>query len=322
MRSVVFETFGVPDRVLALADRPRPQPGAGQALVRLVLSPIHNHDLMTIAGEYGIRPDLPAVPGTEAVGVVEALGEGVGNLAVGQRVAGGAARTWAEFYLVEAARAVPVPDSVSDETACQLISMPLSAKMVLADLKVTAGDWIIQNAGNGMVSKLVSRFGAEQGIHVISLVRRDETVGELEALGIGNVVSTQSDGWQDRVRALTNGAPIVRTLDSLGGDGPAQLLDVVADGAELVNFGAMTLRPLKITAAQLLFRGITVRGFWGMKPHLAPEVIGRMFGEVVALAARGELVLPIEAVFGLDQIGDAVRASGEPGRKGKIALRP
>ncbi|MDB5589414.1 MAG: alcohol dehydrogenase [Devosia sp.] len=322
MRSVVFESFGVPEQVLGLAERPRPVPGAGQALVRLVLSPIHNHDLMTIAGEYGIKPALPAVPGTEAVGVVEALGEGVGNLSVGQRVAGGAEQTWAEFYLVDAARVVPVPDSVSDETACQLISMPLSAKMILADLKVKSGDWIIQNAGNGMVSKLVSRFGAEQGINVISLVRRDETVAELEALGIANVVSTQGAGWQERVRALTGGAPIIRALDSLGGDGPGQLLDVVADGAELVNFGAMTLRPLKITAAQLLFRGIKVRGFWGMKPNLAPEVIGRMFGEVVALAAKGELVLPIEAVFGLDRIADAVKASGEPGRKGKIALKP
>ena len=322
MRSVVFESFGVPEQVLGLAERPKPVPGAGQALVRLVLSPIHNHDLMTIAGEYGIKPALPAVPGTEAVGVVEAVGEGVSNLSVGQRVAGGGSQTWAEFYVVDAARVVPVPDSVSDETACQLISMPLSAKMILADLKIAAGDWIIQNAGNGMVSKLVSRFGAEQGIGVISLVRRDETVAELAALGIANVVSTQGHGWQDRVRALTGGAPIIRALDSLGGDGPSQLLDVVADGAELVNFGAMTLRPLKITAAQLLFRGITVRGFWGMKPNLPPEMIGRMFGEVVALAARGELVLPIEAVFGLDQIVDAVKASGEPGRKGKIALKP
>ncbi len=320
MRSVVFEKFGVPEQVLGLAERPRPVPGAGQVLVRMVLSAIHNHDLMTIAGEYGVKPDLPAVPGTEAVGVVEALGEGVSNLAVGQRVTGGV-QTWAEYYLVDAAQAVPVPDSVSDETACQLIAMPLSAKMILASLEVKSGDWMIQNAGNGLVGKLVSRFGAEQGINVVSLVRRDAAVAELEALGIANVVSTQSAGWQERVRALTGGAPIIRALDSLGGEGASQLLEVVADGAELVSFGAMTPQPLSITAAQLLFRGITVRGFWGMKPGLAPEVIGAMFGEVVALAAKGELVLPIEAVFGLDQIVEAVRASGEPGRKGKIAVR-
>jgi NADPH:quinone reductase-like Zn-dependent oxidoreductase len=70
MRSVVFETFGVPEQVLGLAERPRPVPGAGQVLVRLVLSPIHNHDLMTIAGEYGIKPALPAVPATHFLRVV------------------------------------------------------------------------------------------------------------------------------------------------------------------------------------------------------------------------------------------------------------
>ncbi|MBC7599416.1 MAG: zinc-binding dehydrogenase [Polaromonas sp.] len=321
MRSVVFESFGVPEKVVTVQERSKPVPGKGQALVRMVLSPVHNHDLMTIEGLYGIKPELPAVPGTEAVGVVEALGEGVDGLKVGQRIAGGATRTWAEYYLADMGRVVRVPEGVSDETACQLVSMPLSAKMILVDLKVQSGDWMIQNAGNGAVGKLVSRFGLEQGINVVSLVRRDATIAELEALGIANVVSTESEGWQDRVKALTKGAPIMRALDSLGGDSPSQLLEVAADGAELVNFGAMTQRPLKITAAQLLFRSISVRGFWAMKPKLAPEIIAKMLGELVTLADKGELDLQIEQVFQLGEIADAVKASGKPGRKGKIILQ-
>ena len=114
MRSVVHDSFGVPEQVLKLGKRPKPVPGPGQALVKMTLAPIHNHDLMTAAGSYGVKPSLPAMGGTEAVGVVEALGEGVSNLTVGQRVAGGAAGTWAEYYLVDAARALPVPDGVSD----------------------------------------------------------------------------------------------------------------------------------------------------------------------------------------------------------------
>ena len=98
MRSIVYESFGRPEEVLRLGERPRPEPGPGQVLVRMVLSPIHNHDLMTAAGLYGIRPALPAICGTEAVGVVEALGEGISHLEVGQRVMGGAQQTWAEFY--------------------------------------------------------------------------------------------------------------------------------------------------------------------------------------------------------------------------------
>jgi NADPH:quinone reductase-like Zn-dependent oxidoreductase len=321
MRSVVYEKFGPPEHVLGRADRDQPVPGPGQVLVRMMLSPIHNHDLMTIAGQYGFRPTLPAVPGTEAVGVVEALGPGVTNLQVGQRVAGAGDKTWAQFYLADAKRLVPVPPGVSDETACQLVSMPLSAKMILESLGLKAGDWIVQNAANGAVGKLVARFAAEQGINVIGLVRRDAAVTELEALGIANVVSTESPGWQERVRALTLGAPIIKAIDALGGDGPTDLLAVVADGAELVSFGAMTQQPLQIAAGDLLFRNITVKGFWGARPPLAPERIGALLGELVSVAAKGELVLPIEAVFGLDQVVEAVKASGEPGRQGKVALR-
>lgn len=321
MRSVVYENFGSPEQVLSTVEREQPAPGAGQVLVRMVLSPIHNHDLMTIAGLYGFKPALPAVPGTEAVGTVAALGEGVTHLQVGQRVAGGGDKTWAEYYLADARRLVPVPEGVSDETACQLVSMPLSAKMIIESMGLQPGAWIALNAANGAVGKLVSRFAAEKGIHVLGLVRRDETVAELAAQGFANVVSTGAEGWQARVKTLTGGAPIVRAIDSLGGDGASQLLEVIADGAELISFGAMTQRPLKISAGDLLFRGITVKGFWGAKPPLAPERIGVLLGELVTAAAKGELDLPVDAVFGLDQVVDAVTASGKPGRSGKVALR-
>lgn len=321
MRSAVYTTFGSPELVLKAEEQDIPVAGPGQVVVRMVLSPIHNHDLMTIAGQYGFKPTLPAVPGTEAVGVVEALGEGVTHLSIGQRVAGGGEKTWAQFYLADARRLVPVPDSVSDETACQLVSMPLSAKMILESLDLKSGDWIVQNTANGAVGKLMVRFAAEKGINVIGLVRRDAAVAELAEQGIGNVVSTDAEGWQDTVKALTGGAPIIRALDSLGGDGPSQLLSVAADGAVLVSFGAMTQRPLKIAAGDLLFRGITVKGFWGAKPPIAPERIGVLLGELVSAAAKGELVLPIEDSFPIDQVAAAAKASGEPGRKGKIAIR-
>jgi NADPH:quinone reductase-like Zn-dependent oxidoreductase len=158
MRSIIYQSFGVPEQVLELGERPLPEPGPGQVRLRMVLSPIHNHDLMTAAGSYGFKPELPATGGTEALGVVDALGEGVSNLAIGQRVTGGGQATWSEFYLADAARLVPVPDSIADETACQLISMPLSAKMIIHELGLKRGDWLVQNAANGAVGKLVARF--------------------------------------------------------------------------------------------------------------------------------------------------------------------
>ena len=82
MRSAIHTTFGEPSEVLELIDRPIPQPGAGEVRIKTLLAPIHNHDLWTIRGSYGYKPELPAIGGSEAVGIVDALGEGVSGPAV------------------------------------------------------------------------------------------------------------------------------------------------------------------------------------------------------------------------------------------------
>lgn len=321
MRSVSYSEFGEPSQVLQLIEQETPQPGPGQIRVKLVLSPIHNHDLMTIAGRYGIKPPLPSVPGTEAVGVVDALGDGVTNLKVGQRVMGGASAAWAEFYLLDAARAIAVPDSVDDATACQLISMPLSAKILLADLDVKAGDWIIQNAANGAVGKLINLFAGEAGVNVINLVRRPGGVAELAALGIGNTVSTDATDWREQVRAIAGGAPITRGLDSIGGDGPEALLSVAAERAEVISFGNLSGKKLELSSETILFKQASVRGFWMARSSAPAEMIGKAVGELVVSAATGKLKLEVDGIYGLDQARDAAKASDEPGRKGKVAIR-
>ena len=87
MRSAIHSSFGDPSSVLSIEDRPIPQPGPGQIRIRMSMAAIHNHDLLTVSGDYGYKPDLPAVAGTEGTGIVDALGEGVSHLKVGQRVA-------------------------------------------------------------------------------------------------------------------------------------------------------------------------------------------------------------------------------------------
>src|SRR5271157_6539038 len=112
MRCVVYNAFGVPAEVLHLADRPVPNPGPAEIRVRIVLSPVHNHDFWTIRGEYGVKPALPAIGGTEALGIVDKLGEGVTAPAVGRRVAAGSVvGGWAEYFLARAAAVVPVSDA-------------------------------------------------------------------------------------------------------------------------------------------------------------------------------------------------------------------
>jgi len=323
MKSVVFDEFGSPGKVLRVEERPVPEPGQGQVRVRMMLSPIHNHDLMIVTGHYGYKPSLPHVPGTEALGVVDKLGEGVSTLKVGQRVTGGASAAWAEYYLASAQSLVPLPDGIDDGTACQLVAMPMSAVRLLADLEVKPGDWIVQNAANGAVGKMLARFAAERGINVLNIVRREEAVTELVAEGIGNAVSSEHQDWQDRARALTQGAPVIRAIDSIGGRASDELMDLVAEGGRLVSFGALSGRPLQVTAENLLFKGATISAFWGAKPErkMTPAELGAARADLVRRAADGKLVLPVAEVFPLERAAEAAEASNSRGRQGKIALR-
>ncbi len=323
MKAVVFDEFGSPRKVLHVVERPMPEPGPGQVRLRLVLSPIHNHDLMIVTGHYGYKPALPHFPGTEALGIVDKLGDGVSNLAVGQRVTGGASSAWAEYYLGNANALVPLPDGIDDATACQLVSMPLSAWRLLEELDVVAGDWIVQNAANGAVGKVIARLAAERGVRVLNIVRRDAAVAELAAEGIGDAVSSEHEDWREQARAVTGGAPIRRALDSVAGRAADELMDLVAEEGWLISFGALSGRPIQLNADNLLFKRATVKGFWAAKPSTrhSPEQLRAALLGFVRKAATGELKLPIAEVFPLDQAAEAAEASNTPGRPGKIALR-
>jgi len=323
MRSVTHSRFGNPAEVLKVEERDLPAPAAGQIRVKMVMASIHNHDLLTVSGDYGYKPDLPASAGTEATGVVDALGEGVTHLRIGQRVAVSAAGTWAEYYLASAAMAVPLPDGVPDEAAAQLISMPLSALVLLDFVGVDRGGWIVQNAANGAVGKALALFARRRGVNVINLVRREDAVSELKALGIDNAISTSEEGWQKKAAALTGGAQIEAAIDGVGGSAAGDLLSLLGENGLLVSFGLMSGRPLELSASDLIFKQAVVKGFWLSKiaPTLSPEKLMALISEIIQCVSSGEVKLTVSDVFPLADIKRAAAAAAEPGRQGKVLLK-
>ncbi|WP_194398895.1 MULTISPECIES: zinc-binding dehydrogenase [Microbacterium] len=324
MRALIHPTFGEASEVLEVAERPLPGPGAGQVRVRTVLSPIHNHDLWTIRGTYGFKPELPAPAGTEAVGVIDALGEGVDTLQIGQRVVtGGTFGVWSEYFVAKAAGLIPVPDGMSDETAAQLVAMPFSALSLLDFLAVQPGDWIVQNTANGAVGKLVAQFAAARGVRVLGLVRRDAGVEELAGLGIRDVVSTASDGWRARAAAILGEDAPRAAVDSVGGTAAGDLLSLLGEGGTLVSFGAMGSDTLQLSSGDLIFKQATVKGFWGSTVSRTMDAAkrGALFAELIQRIGSGEVALPVDAVFPFEQAREAAAASAVPGRAGKVLLR-
>ncbi|ARO13519.1 mitochondrial trans-2-enoyl-CoA reductase [Ketogulonicigenium robustum] len=325
MKCAIHATFGAPVDVMTLGDSPLPEPAAGQVRIKTILSPIHNHDLWTVRGNYGYKPTLPAIGGTEAVGLVDALGEGVSGVSVGQRVAVASVHgTWAEYFIAPAAGLIPVPEAIPDEVAAQLIAMPFSAISLLEQLNVNAGDWIIQNTANGAVGKALAMLATARGVNVINLVRRADAIDELAALGIGNAISTDAEGWKDAVRALVGDASLRAAVDSVGGTASGDLMNLLGVGGTLFVFGTMTNGPMQISTGDVIFKQATVRGFWGavVSAEMAPEKRRELFTELLRAVATGGVVLPVGGIFGLEGMTDAMRAAEAAGKTGKILLRP
>lgn len=325
MRVALHEQFGDPTTVLHGGEAPTPQPAAGEVRVRTVLAPIHNHDLWTVRGQYGYKPTLPAIGGSEGTGVIDALGEGVTGLQVGQRVSAASVHgTWAEYFIAPARMVIPMPDSIDDTIAAQLIAMPLSALMLLEFLHVEAGQWIVQNAANGAVGKALAMLAKARGVHCLNLVRRDAGVAEMEALGIDPTVSTAQPDWASQVKATVGEGVVAAAVDSVGGPASGELMKLLSENGTLVSFGSMTGEPMQIGSGDVIFKQATVKGFWGSKVSqaMAPDDKRRLVGELLALAAKGGLSLPVDAVFGLDQVAEAAKASLQPGRNGKVLLKP
>ncbi|WP_080792282.1 zinc-binding dehydrogenase [Corynebacterium pacaense] len=324
MRTIIHDSFGEPRDVLHVEDRPIPEPGPGQVRLRIILSPIHNHDLWTVRGTYGFKPELPAAAGTEALGIVDALGAGVDSVSVGSRVVSGTTfGVWAQYALVDAAGLIPVPDALPDEAAAQLVSMPFSAITLLDFLDLEKGDWVVQNSANGAVGRMLAQLADARGVHVLGLVRREAGIKELAAQGITNVVSTDSEGWREKVARITGGAPIKAGVDSVGGASSNDVLSLLTQDGTLVAFGAMGSPTMELSSGSIIFNNITVKGFWGSRISREMDAAkkGALFGELMQRIVAGELTLPVAGIFDADDVVDAVDASFTPGRVGKILLK-
>ncbi len=325
MHSLTFSAIGDPAAVLTLTEGLVPEPGAGELRIKTILAPIHNHDLAAVRGTSGTEVTLPATGGSEAVGLVDAVGAGVTTFRVGQRVnAGGVRGTWAEYFLASAQQVAPLAEAIDDETAAQLLAMPLNALSILDLLGVKAGDWLVQNAATGAVGKSVAMLAKERGVRVVGLVRREAAVAELAALGLPNVVWMGAPDWQKQVSTLAGDAGFGAAVDGVGGPATGELLALLREGGTLAFYGDVSGQPLQVDAMTLIFKQLTLKGFWGMKVLMQPadaENLRRLMEEVLKAAGSGALRLPAGATFPLAEAAQAVAASEAGDSKGKVVFR-
>jgi NADPH2:quinone reductase len=324
MRAITYTKFGKPSEVLELSDLEIPEPKAHEVRIKTILATIHNHDLVTISGKYGFKPALPAQAGTEAVGIIDAIGNEVKHLQVGQRVMATTSGTWADFFIASAATVVPLPDLIDDASAAQLIAMPMSALLLIEQAKIKSEQWLIQNAANGAVGKLIEQISQIQGFNVINLVRRESSIDELKKLGAKYVIATDITDWKKAVKTLCANHPIIVGVDAVGGESSQDLLSLLGENAQLISYGAMSGQSMQLNSSLVIFKNISITGFWGGKifSGLSASEQMRVVTDIVQYVAKGQLTLQTEEVFKFEQIKDAVNANYRTNRKGKILLKP
>jgi NADPH:quinone reductase-like Zn-dependent oxidoreductase len=324
MQSVRFHEFGDPSEVLRVEEVERPEPGAGQVLVKMRARPVNPSDLLTVRGLYGALPVPPATPGLEGMGEVAAVGEGAGHLRPGQRVIPlGVAGTWAEYVVAAGAQLIPVPDGVSDQTAAQFVVNPLTAWiMTVEELAVEPGEWLLQTAAGSTLGRVVLQIARQRGFKTINVVRRREQAEELKALGADEVVCTDEEDVAERVREITGKAGLRKAIDAVGGETGAAVMRSLARGGVMLVYGLLSGRPMPVDGGRMIFASSTLRGFWlgEWMRSAPPERQQATVAAMLRAMATREIVPPVEAEYPLAEVLAAVAHSERPGRSGKVLL--
>ncbi|MEM6782971.1 MAG: zinc-dependent alcohol dehydrogenase family protein [Bacteroidota bacterium] len=333
MRALRFHTTGRPAEVLRLDTLPDPEPGPGDVRVRLTHRPINPADLLEVRGRYGTAPDLPAVAGHEGVGVVDRLGAGVPEEALGQRVVPlDAGPTWQTHLVAHPRDLLAVPEGLPDEAAAQLFVNPLTAWLLVDQVGrqhrgvLPEGAWLVQSAGATTVGRLVVQLARHVGARSVSLVRRASDVALLERLGADAVivVGDEFDGRAARaqIRAATGGASIRLGIDAVGGATGALVASALGEGGVLLSYGVLSGRPLPLDVGRVIFRRLTVRGVWRTRWFAtAPRAVSQAaLVHLADLIAQGVLTLPVAGTYDLAEIAGALAHQARPGRRGKVLL--
>ncbi|MFJ6076681.1 quinone oxidoreductase family protein [Pseudarthrobacter sp. NPDC092419] len=318
--AIVAREAGGPE-VLAHTEIDRPAPGPGQLLVKVGAAGVNFIDTYKRSGTYKVP--FPFTPGSELAGTVEELGEGVTGFSAGDRVATAEGIScYADYALVDADAALPVPAGLDDFTAAALPLQGMTAHYLMnSTFKVEAGQTVLLHAGAGGVGLLLIQLLKLRGATVVTTVSTDEKAQLALEAGADHVL--RYDEFAGRVRELTGGAGAHVVYDGVGKDTFDDSLAALRVRGTLVLFGAASgpvppVDPQRLNAGGSLFltRPTLVNYLQDAKERRWRS------DEIFAAAADGSLKVRIGARYPLAEAGQAHRDLEGRRTTGKVLLVP
>jgi NADPH:quinone reductase-like Zn-dependent oxidoreductase len=262
------------------------------------------------------------VAGTEGVGVVAMVGPGVTHLEPGDRVLLPGPGAWQERVICKAGRLFALPSGVDSQQLAMLRVNPPTAYLLLhLFVRPQAGQWVVQNAANSGVGHIVVQLAREAGLRSVSVVRRHDLVEPLRAAG-ADVVIVDGPDLDERVSDAIGGGSLPVALDAVGGAATQRLARCLSDGGTVVNYGALSGRTAMIDNRELIFRGVTLTGFWLRRwfAETPPDEVAALYRRLATRLADGGLAVEVEDVYPLSRLKEAIAHAARGGRSGKILV--
>ena len=310
MKAMVCEAFGGPE-VLALHEVPDPPPpGSGEVQVRIGARGVQYVDVLMLAGKYQVRPEPPFIPGREAAGTVVAVGSGVADLRVGDRVM--SRHTLGAFAELGNAKAVlcdKIPDGMSIEHAGVFQGAYGTAYYALLQRgRMVAGEWVLVHGAAGGIGIAAIQVAKLFGAKVIATASTEAKRAVCIEEGADHAIDYRG-GFVDEVKALTGGRGVDIVYDPIGDKVGEESLRCLAFGGRLLILGFVGGGPSHIRSNYLLIKGIeaiVVRH--GRLNEENPALALSNMKALTELAGQGKLKPRISHRFRLDQAADAVQA--------------
>ena len=321
MRAVEISTPGGPD-VLQLTDRPIPEPGHGQVVVKVAYAGVNRPDALQRAGAYAPPPSASDLPGLEASGEVVAVGAGVSEFAVGDLVCGllpGGG--YAEYVATPAAHCLPVPKGLDlKQAACLPETFFTVWSNVFSRGGLQAGERFLVHGGSSGIGTTAIQLANVLGARVFTTAGSDEKCQACLDLGAERAINYRDEDFVEVLRA-EGGADLI--LDMVGGDYIPRNIKTLANDGRLVQIAFLSGPKVELNFAQIMMRRLTVTGST-LRPQsdLAKARIAKDLSEVVwPLIESGQVAPVMDSEFALEDAAAAHARMESSGHIGKIVLK-
>lgn len=302
---------------------PTPAPQAGEVLIEIKAASLNFPDLLIVQNKYQTKPPLPFVPGSEYAGVVQAVGDGVTRLKVGQNVAclsgtGG----FASHTIAPAALCMPLPASFSHVDAAAFIMIYATSHHALVDrAQLQAGETVLVLGAAGGVGTSAIQIAKTLGARVIAAASSDEKCALCKSIGADATINYSTENLREAIKALTDGKGPDVIYDPVGGDFSEPAFRSIAWRGRylVVGFAAGNIPALPLNL--ILLKGASIVGvFWGGFAKQEPQASAAALAELAQWYAQGKIKPVIDRTMPMAELKAAYAHMGSRGVKGKLVM--